>query len=81
MANKPELLNEAEAAGYITMSVAYLRAGRTHGVIAGRTPPPPFMRLGRSVRYERAALDAWLADRRVSRSARKARAAEHDSAA
>ena len=56
------ILHEREAAAYIGMSVAFLRAGR----LGRGTPGPPFVRIGRSVRYALADLDAWLATKRVS---------------
>ena len=73
MAN-PNLLNEVEAADHIAMTVSFLQAGRLHGVVGGRTPPPPHLKLGRSIRYDRRDLDAWLAARRVDPVARKAAA-------
>jgi helix-turn-helix protein len=70
----PELLDEREAAAYVRMSLAYLRADRTRGHVAGRTPGPAFLKIGRSVRYRRDDLDSWLAACRVDRAARR-----HDS--
>lgn len=67
----PTLLPETEAAHYIGMSVAYLRMDRCRGRVGNRTPGPPFLKLGRSVRYDVRDLDAWLAERRVDRSARE----------
>lgn len=64
MVKQSELLNEADAARHIGMSVAFLRAGRCHGLVGNRTPSPTYLKLGRSVRYARADLDAWLAARR-----------------
>lgn len=65
----PELLDEFEAADYITMSVAFLRADRCRGVLKGRTPGPPYLKLGNTVRYDVRDLDKWLAARRVERPA------------
>jgi hypothetical protein len=67
----PNLLDEVAAARHIAMSVAFLRAGRLHGIVGGRTPPPPYLKLGRTVRYDIRDLDAWLAARRVDPVARK----------
>jgi len=64
----PDLMTEKAAAELIGMSTAFLRAGRLHGVLGNRTPAPPHMKLGRAVRYSRADLDRWLADRRVDRA-------------
>ena len=58
----PRVLREREAAAYIGMSAAFLRAAR----LGRGTPGPPFVRIGRSVRYAVADLDAWLATKRVT---------------
>jgi hypothetical protein len=68
----PTLLLEAEAAQYIRMSVPFLKAGRLNGTIGNRTPPPPHLKIGRAVRYDKRDLDSWLAARRVDPSARTA---------
>lgn len=60
-----DLLNELEAAKYITMSAAFLRMARLRGVVGNRTPGPPYLKLGRNVRYRRADLDQWLEQRRI----------------
>lgn len=75
MVNKPELLDEEAAAAYIGMSGAFLRAGRCRGIVGKRTPAPPHLKLGRSIKYSRADLDAWLAARRVDPAARHRKAA------
>lgn len=72
MVNKPELLNEKQAADYIGMSVAFLRCGRSRGVTGNRTPTPAHLKTGRRVQYARSDLDAWLAARRVDPGAAKA---------
>lgn len=74
MAKNPNLLDEKEAAEYIGMSVPFLQAGRCYGIVGNRTPPPPHLKLGSSIKYARADLDAWLAARRVDPVARKAAA-------
>ena len=58
------LVTEHAAARYIGMSVAFLRASRCRGRVGGRSPGPPFLKLGKSVRYDISDLDAWLATRR-----------------
>lgn len=68
--NTHELMSETAAAIYIGMSVAYLRADRSRGIVGGRTPGPAFLRLGRCVRYRRADLDTWLASCRIDRGAK-----------
>ena len=50
-----ELLTEHQAARAIGMSVAFLRAGRSKGIVGNCTPPPPYLKLGRTVKYARAA--------------------------
>lgn len=64
MSDKPELLDERESARYISMSPAFLRCGRSTGTVGNRTPSPPFLKLGRAIRYDRRDLDEWLAARR-----------------
>jgi hypothetical protein len=61
------LISEKAAAQHIGMSVAFLRDGRCRGVLGGGTPPPPHLKLGRSVRYAKSDLDEWLDARRVKR--------------
>lgn len=56
-------LNEDEAAGYINMSSHYLRKARTSELSGVKAPGPPFIRIGRSIRYLRDDLDAWLSTR------------------
>ena len=67
MVPKPELFDEGPAAEYIGMSIAFMRASRSRGTVGNSTPAPPYLKLGRAVKYSRADLDAWLAARRVTR--------------
>jgi predicted DNA-binding transcriptional regulator AlpA len=67
-----ELVTEEDAARHIGMSVSFLRMGRCRGTLGNRTPTPPYLKLGASVRYDRQDLDAWLNERRVDPSARAA---------
>ncbi len=53
-------LNERQAASYIGMSRSFLAQSRMDGPRESRTPAPPFIKIGRSVRYLREDLDAWL---------------------
>lgn len=68
-------LTPEQAAEYIGVSTHFLRNARYRGTVAGHTPGPAFVKLGhRTVRYQRADLDAWLATHRVQprqRSAKK----------
>lgn len=56
----PRALTELEAAQYIGMSRSFLAQARMDGCRENRTPAPPFIKIGRSVRYLREDLDAWL---------------------
>ena len=61
------LLNTEESANYVGLGVHRLEKLRISG------GGPEFIKLGRSVRYERAALDSWIAaSRRRSTSEAKA---------
>jgi hypothetical protein len=73
--SKRELFDETQSADYIGMSVAFLRRGRSSGVVGKRTPPPAHLKLGVTVRYAREDLDAWLDARRVDPARRLAAAA------
>jgi hypothetical protein len=64
MLKNDALLTDIEAAVYIGLSAAFLRKGRCCGVLGNATPPPPYLRLGRAIRYRRSDLDRWL-DARV----------------
>ncbi len=56
----PRALSENKAAKYIGMSRSYLAQSRMDGPRDKRTPAPPFIKIGRSVRYLREGLDTWL---------------------
>jgi len=62
--NKPErnprALSEIQAANYIGMSRSFLAQSRMDGNRDNRTTAPPFIKIGRSVRYLREDLDKWL---------------------
>lgn len=51
---------EIETAEYIGMSRSYLRQSRMEGHRENRTPAPPFIKIGRSIRYLKEDLDNWL---------------------
>ncbi len=44
-------LSEQEASQYIGMSRSFLRQSRMEGDRINRTPAPPFIKIGRSIRY------------------------------
>lgn len=58
----PRALTEHEAAKYIGMSRSFQAQSRMDGRRDNRTPAPPFIKIGRSVRYLREDLDQWLND-------------------
>ena len=67
MKNQPvtrRLLTDPEAATYLGVSLSFLRQGRMEGRRANRSPGPPFLKMGRAVRYDLQDLDAWLAANR-----------------
>jgi predicted DNA-binding transcriptional regulator AlpA len=51
---------EKEAAKYIGMSRSFLAQSRMEGQRKNRTPAPPYIKIGRSIRYLRDDLDSWL---------------------
>ena len=56
----PRTLYDHEVAKYISMSESWLRQSR----VSGNPDAPPFVKLGRAVRYLRDDLDRWLEKRR-----------------
>jgi predicted DNA-binding transcriptional regulator AlpA len=54
------VLSEIETSEYIGMSRSFLRQARMEGNRDNRTPAPPFIKIGRSVRYLKEDLDNWL---------------------
>ena len=54
------VLKEPEAAQYLSMSTSFLRQSRMDGIREHRTPGPPFVKIGRAVRYLVEDLDTWL---------------------
>jgi len=69
MKENQNALTEKQAAAYIGMSVPYLRCDRMNGHRDGRTPGPPFLKIGRTVRYLRQDLDSWLLAHRINLAA------------
>ncbi|QIA66028.1 helix-turn-helix domain-containing protein [Vibrio astriarenae] len=51
---------EQETAAYIGMSRSFLRQSRMEGQRKNRTVAPPFIKIGRAVRYLKEDLDQWL---------------------
>ncbi|GAA6153334.1 helix-turn-helix domain-containing protein [Pseudoteredinibacter isoporae] len=58
--NSPRVFTEQETSRYIGMSRSYLRQARMEGNRENRTPAPPFIKIGRSIRYLREDLDRWI---------------------
>ncbi|MBW7996795.1 MAG: helix-turn-helix domain-containing protein [Candidatus Glassbacteria bacterium] len=56
----PQTLSDRETAFYIGMSSSWLRQSR----VTGNPDAPPFIKIGRSVRYLREDLEAWLRSKR-----------------
>jgi predicted DNA-binding transcriptional regulator AlpA len=54
-------LTTAETAAYLAVSESWLRQRRMSGNLGGQRPAPPFLRLGRAIRYTKSDLDLWLA--------------------
>lgn len=59
-----ELLSDKEAAQMLGLSRVYLRKGRMNGFFAEGVTPPPFIRLGRMIRYRRDDLERWIEERK-----------------
>ncbi len=59
MPNK-RALSDLDAAQYLGVSVSFLRQARCYGNRPGRTPGPPYVKIGRSVRYLLEDLDRYV---------------------
>lgn len=53
------LLDSKEAASHLGFSLSTLNNSRCTGLLAGRKAPP-HKKIGKSIRYERKALETWL---------------------
>ncbi len=60
----PTAMVEQDAARYIGFSREFLRQARIAGRREHRTPGPPFVKVGRAVRYLVVDLDSWLLQHR-----------------
>ncbi len=56
-----QLIRDTEAARIIGTTPVRLRNSRVSGML-GNVPTPPFIKLGRAVRYRKSDLERWLAD-------------------
>ncbi len=63
-----DLLTEPQAAELIGVTRGTLRVSRTTGRLMG-TSAPPWLKVGRGVRYSRATLQSWLNEVVVERHA------------
>ena len=61
---RPRLLTERDACRYLSVSRSFLAKSRMDGTLPGHTPGPPYIKMGRVVRYDLADLDAWIAEHR-----------------
>ena len=61
-----QLLSEAEASFYLGVSRPFLAKSRMDGDIPGRTPGPPFLKIGRMIRYHIDDLNEWIASYRAA---------------
>ena len=53
-------MNERECAGYLGVSLTFLRRRRSEGNPSGLLEGPPWICIGRSVKYRKADLDAFI---------------------
>jgi len=60
-------MTDSEAAKILGVSASFLRKARSIGVLGNSTTPPPYVQLGRAIRYRRSDLDRWLDARVVKR--------------
>ena len=58
------LVSEVEAAEMIGMSRQFLRKSRMNGVRKNHTPGPPYVRIGRAIRYELSELERFIEEHR-----------------
>lgn len=54
------LISEMEAAKYLGVSRPFLAKSRMDGQRKNHTPGPPYIKLGRAVRYDIRDLDEWI---------------------
>jgi len=58
-------MSESEACHYIGMSRSFLARTRMEGDRKNRTPGPKYLKIGKSIRYDKSDLDAWIDSNRV----------------
>lgn len=57
---KNQLLTERDTAMYLGVSRSFLAQARMNGTVRKRTPGPPYIRLGRTIRYKQCDLEEWI---------------------
>lgn len=66
----PQLLTTEEAARFLGVAAISLRKARSNGAVKSAIPPVPYIKLGRTVRYDVADLREYIAKhRKLSNSA------------
>jgi predicted DNA-binding transcriptional regulator AlpA len=65
LTNIKSTLTEIEAAEYLGLSRATLRRARMQGARSSYISSPPFLKIGRAIRYLKSDLDKWLEQHRV----------------
>jgi predicted DNA-binding transcriptional regulator AlpA len=65
LASESNYFDARQASAYLGISESWLRQRRMTGNLGGQRPAPPFVRLGRSIRYNKVDLDRWLAQQSV----------------
>lgn len=63
--------SEAEAAEYVGLAQSTLRKARIQANRPGHISAPPFLQIGRRIRYLKNDLDHWLAAQRIDNSQHK----------
>ena len=62
--SEPRLITESETANYIGMSRSFPRKARMQGVRINHKSSPPWIQIGRAIRYDIRDLDAWILENR-----------------
>jgi predicted DNA-binding transcriptional regulator AlpA len=61
-----QTLDEYEAADYTGLSVSFFRRARSKAEQGNRADGPPFLKIGRAIRYRITDLDLWLESHKVA---------------
>jgi len=65
MGDSRRMMQTAEAAKFLGVSVSWLKALRTQGAVGGRRTGPPFSKISYKVTlYDLEDLEAWVRDKR-----------------